>query len=75
MWANIDPKELPISDALRGELGKWAEWYDSTLNTSDPAASGFASEQAKEEFKETGLELARRLKDELGNSFDVQVQI
>ena len=72
---NIDPDDLPISERLRQDLAQWAEWYDSMLNLSNPAESGFPDDSAKEEFKRKGLELAERLRDELGDRFVVEVKV
>ncbi|EEF60033.1 hypothetical protein Cflav_PD3092 [Pedosphaera parvula Ellin514] len=72
---NINPKDLPLSNNLRRDLAKWAEWYDSTLNLDDPAKSGFPNESIREEFKRTGEELGRRLKEELCKDFAVDVKV
>jgi|SRR4051812_30070242 hypothetical protein len=68
---NIDPASLPISDSLRHQLLKWTQTYDSMLNYSDPASSGFPNEAAEQEFKKMGMELANRLQQELGAQFEV----
>ncbi len=72
---NIDPEELPISERLRQALTQWAEWYDSTLNLSNPAISGFPSDSDREEFKRKGMELGERLRHELGDGFAVEVKV
>lgn len=74
MVGNIDPKNLPVSDRLRHDLLKWAEWYDSTLNIKDPATSGFRHKAVEEEFKRVGHALGERLQKELGNGFTVVVK-
>ena len=68
---NVDPGELPLSDELRQSLREWADDYDSTLNLSDPASSGFANIEDEASFKKRGHELAYRLKKELGTSFGI----
>lgn len=69
---NIDPKSLPISDELRIKLMNWARDYDETLNMDDPVSSGFRSDKEEAEFIEAGLELADRLRSELGSDFVVE---
>lgn len=61
----IDPKELPISVGLVGDLWTWAATYDATLNRSDPASSGFETSENEAEFEDTGRALTRRLAQEL----------
>jgi hypothetical protein len=68
---NIDPSSLPISDSLRYELRNWAREFDATLNWADPASSGFPNETAEREFRIAGVEIARRLQQELGAGFEV----
>jgi hypothetical protein len=72
---NIDPGQLPISERLRRDLTEWADRYNSTLNHSDPAQSGFPNDSARAEFKHKGLELGERLKNELGDGFAVEVKV
>jgi hypothetical protein len=68
---NIDPGELPISSALRERLMAWASTFDATLNMDDPVTSGFPTDQAAEEFRKEGLELAQQLQDGLGAAYIV----
>lgn len=72
---NIAPEDLPISERLRQDLAQWAECYDSTLDLSNPAESGFRSDSAREEFRRKGRELAERLRNELGKGFTVEVNV
>jgi hypothetical protein len=72
---NIDPNILSISDLLRHELMDWAEEYDRTLNFEDPAISGFPNADAVSAFKAEGVRLADKLREELGSSFHVMVNI
>jgi hypothetical protein len=69
---NMDPSELPISRDLVGDLMRWAQEYDHTLNRQDPVASGFASEKDEAEFYARGQELARRLADEVSGKYAVE---
>jgi hypothetical protein len=68
---NIDPAELAISGELATALTLWAADFDATLNEEYPPDSGFADEQAEQEFRDRGRELARRLADELGGNMTV----
>jgi len=69
---NIDPETLPLSKELIDRLNTWANDYDATLNLDDPAASGFANEQAKEEFASRAIMLAEDLRSELGPEYIVK---
>jgi hypothetical protein len=66
---NIDPRTLPISTALVEALRDWAAEYDSRLDRKDGSVS--VTPEAEEAFDRTGIELARRLRQELGAGWDV----
>lgn len=72
---NVDPNILPISDPLKKELMHWAQQYDETLNIDDPLSSGFSDPGAQTAFNHTGLELAEKLRSELGDEFEVVVHL
>ena len=61
----IDPASLPISSELASDLLEWQKVFDRTLNQSDPANSGFSSDEAETKFIRMGMDLAVRLKAEL----------
>lgn len=67
----INPSELPISPALQKKLFTWASTFDATLSMDDPLCSGFASEEAAEQFRKGGMFLANQLQSELGNGYVV----
>jgi len=69
---NVDPTTLPISTELAHSLLRWADDYDATLNRSDPAASGFPSAAAEQNFCEEGAQLARALAAELGARYVIE---
>jgi hypothetical protein len=69
---NADPAALPISSELAQELLHWADVFDSTLNHSDPAASGFPDPAAEDDFYAGGQRLARRLVDELAGRYAIE---
>ncbi|MEU5027167.1 hypothetical protein [Streptomyces milbemycinicus] len=68
---NVAPDSLPLSRQLIEDLDRWGDEYESTYNREDPAASGFTSEGAKRSFFERGKGLARRLRDELDETWGV----
>lgn len=68
---DVDPASLPISAALVADLAAWAAAYDATLDRADPAASGFATDEAAAAFRARGAVLARRLEAELGAGYEI----
>lgn len=74
-YGDLDPKALPISELLQGQLMDWARAYDETLNLEDPVNSGFVTVDAKNAFEAEGMRLADRLREELGSQFEVQVKV
>ena len=72
---NVDPCSLPLSEALRDELLAWARRYDATLDDEDPIASGFDDPVQERIFKQEGLRLADRLREELGPGFTLVVRV
>ncbi|KAF1062276.1 hypothetical protein DX980_04660 [Burkholderia gladioli] len=75
MYGDVDPNTLPISPELRQQFADWARAFDETLDTSNPANSGFRSTEAEVAFKATGVALAERLQKELGKDFLVSVKV
>jgi hypothetical protein len=68
---NISPDELPISNSLRFRVHRWEEEFDATLNTQDPASSGFSSEAELRRFDQEGFDLCQCLRHELGIEYAV----
>jgi hypothetical protein len=66
---NIDPQTLPISSALVDALRDWSAAYDARLDRKDGSVS--VTPKAEEEFEKRGIELARRLREELGTGWKV----
>ena len=62
---DIDPATLPVSGGLQTDLIAWADEFDTNLNRDDPAASGFATPEARVQFDRRGAQLAERLATEL----------
>jgi hypothetical protein len=63
---NIDPADLPITQALVQALTQWAQAYDATLDREYPPDSKFPSAAAEAEFHAAGERLARQLSKQLG---------
>ncbi|MEV6133332.1 hypothetical protein AB0M05_42140 [Streptomyces violaceusniger] len=68
---NVPPDSLPLSKQLIEDLNRWGDEYEATYNRDDPIASGFSSEEAEHSFVERGHRLARRLRDELDETWRV----
>ncbi|WNE95809.1 hypothetical protein PS467_10945 [Streptomyces luomodiensis] len=68
---NVAPDSLPLSRQLIEDLDRWGDEYEATYNRDDPAISGFRSEEAERSFVERGHTLARRLRDELDETWRV----
>nr|WP_232253644.1 hypothetical protein [Pseudomonas glycinae] len=73
-YGDVDPLDLPISDALKLRLKAWAAKYDETLDVDYPPNSGFKSEALELEFREEGKLLAESLQNELGVGYVVSIQ-
>ena len=67
---NIDPQSLPLSEELIADLNDWAATLDDGLNWADPgntkSPDGFF-----DEFNHRGRDLAKRLRDELGPTYEI----
>jgi len=68
---NFSPFDLPISKELAEGVEHWADEFEATYNRQDPASSGFKSPEELSRFTETGLLLARRLREELSDEWEV----
>ncbi|NET61258.1 MAG: hypothetical protein F6K47_35560 [Symploca sp. SIO2E6] len=69
---NIDPATLPLSKETVKRLLDWATTCSQTLNWEDPASgSGFASQEAEEEFEPEGMSLWNQLQEELAEDYEV----
>jgi len=68
---NIDPDSLLLSDSLKIKILNWTDVYDATLNIDDPAISGFLNIGAAADFEAQGLNLADKIREELGPDFKV----
>ena len=69
--ANLDPLSLPISKNLNSCFLEWAQCYNKTLEASNPEESGFSSVKKHQLFVDEGWSLAKRLAEELGESWSV----
>ncbi|MCG8352078.1 MAG: hypothetical protein MI924_30295 [Chloroflexales bacterium] len=68
---NIDPSTLPLSKTLVEELLAWADRFDETYNSADPAESGFPSVEAMDQFDAWGMRLWRHLQADLADKYRV----
>lgn len=68
---DIDPTELPLSEATIERLLNWQKIYDGTIDWDDPASAGFASEQEKRVFEREGVNLWQQLQQELGDEYEI----
>lgn len=73
IYDNIDPNDLPISQELKRDLYAWADTYESFLNLEDPLNSRFVSEEEEKQFETDGENLQKRLQEELGENFKIDL--
>lgn len=70
-YENVSPERFGLTARLCKDFENWADDYDRTLNSDDPASSGFPSDIDMTSFAERGLVLAYRLSAELGDGWRV----
>jgi hypothetical protein len=68
---DIEPWELPLSEATIERLLNWQDIYDATIDWDDPASAGFASEKEKRVFEREGISLWNKLQKELGDEYEI----
>jgi len=68
---DIEPWELPLSEATIERLLNWQDIYDGTIDWDDPAAAGFAGEQEEIAFEIEGISLWKQLQQELGDEYEI----
>ncbi|EAZ93063.1 hypothetical protein CY0110_03304 [Crocosphaera chwakensis CCY0110] len=68
---NIDPCKLPLQEETINSLLEWAETYNKILNINNPSASNFANPIEEEKFERKGLELWKKLQQELSANYQV----
>jgi hypothetical protein len=64
---NIPADSLEVSRELTSDINEWADSYEATYCPDDPISSGFKDVDSERAFAETGVSLATRLQEELGN--------
>ncbi|HDG9763171.1 hypothetical protein PS357_16585 [Acinetobacter nosocomialis] len=69
--ANLNPKDLPISEILIDKFILWSDMYDESLCLDDPINSAFKSIQHEKKFKLLGEELFKSLSKELSNQYKI----
>ncbi len=68
---DINPAKLPLKPETIERLERWASIYDALFNQEDPAASGFPSDQARNDFDCEGINLWDQLRSELEPDYKV----
>jgi hypothetical protein len=64
----LAPEQLPLSAALRDDLVSWARTYDETLMGNDYE---WPSTAVMQTWTKHGRALACRVRDELGDAYEV----
>jgi hypothetical protein len=68
---DVEPWELPLSEATIERLLNWQKIYDGIIDWDDPAAAGFASVQEEIAFEREGISLWLQLQKELGDEYEI----
>lgn len=68
---NPDPADMSLSANTVSRLYKWAEEFDARLNWDDPASTPKPTEEESKAFEREGVELWKRLREELGAEYNV----
>jgi hypothetical protein len=68
---DVEPWELPLSEATIERLLNWQKIYDGIIDWDDPAAAGFASAQEEIAFEREGISLWLQLQKELGDEYEI----
>ena len=73
-YRNIDPadEKIRLPRELIKDLNAWSAQYSATLNNEDPMSSGFENLEIEKGFVARGLGLARRVKHEVGPTWNVE---
>ncbi|OQO92999.1 hypothetical protein B1813_12895 [Saccharomonospora piscinae] len=62
---------IAVSEVLLAEIAAWNQRYQQTFDHADPASSGIADPEKQKQWVDEGLQLARRLKYEVGPAVQV----
>jgi len=68
---DIEPWELPLSEATIERLLNWQKIYEGIIDWDDPASAGFASAQEEIAFEREGISLWKQLQKELGDEYEI----
>lgn len=68
---DINPEDLPISNELKDGLLKWSDLYDSFINLEEPNVDKDIPQETMDNFENTGLELWKKLQQELEGKYRV----
>ena len=69
---NINPRELPITEALMELLNSWKTKYELTLNQNYPPDSCFENTFEAKEFGKQRLLIFKMMISELGENYEVK---
>lgn len=69
---HIDVEDLPISMELKRAISDWDNEYQETFDDDYPPDSGFTSPDLEAAHKKQGVDLAKRLKKELGENYSIE---
>jgi hypothetical protein len=67
-----DLDRLPVSEAVRAELARLSEWYQSSLDWKDPAGPSPWPDEERELFKGRAYAALDALRGELGAGWTVR---
>ena len=71
-WGNpVGENDLPVSAELRDELTRLVEWHDHAVNWRYPPDPGPWRQDECDRFNRAASEALRRLRDELGPTWDI----
>ena len=71
-WTDeIDPADLPLSQATIDRLNAWQDIYDKTFNEEYPSEPFEWSKQEQEFYETEGISLWEQLQKELGHEYKV----
>ena len=75
VFDNVDPFVLGISNSLAGSLRGWSDRWDETYDmVHDPGNPKFPSAAHERVFWQDGTELAKKLRSELGENWNVEYE-
>ncbi len=68
---NPSPQDLGFDADLARDLLAWGDAYDAIFPEDDPGSAAFSSPSAEDAFNNTGSSLVRRVKQAVGDRYEV----